>query len=106
MARLFVGNLPYSVRSDENAERGTINELKKIFEDEGITVLDGEGEDGKRLGAFVVLERREGMAPRSKGFGFVDVADEQADEAISKLDGKEIDGRPIKVNRAMPKPQA
>lgn len=40
----------------------------------------------------------------SRGFGFVNFGDERAmDEAIERLHGKELDGRPITVNRAKPK---
>ena len=40
---------------------------------------------------------------RSKGFGFVTVADDaQAEKAISEMNGKEVEGRALKVNEAMP----
>jgi len=42
---------------------------------------------------------------RSRGFGFVEMSDETAaKKAITELDGKVVDGRPIKVNEAKPKP--
>ena len=38
---------------------------------------------------------------RSRGFGFVEMAtDEGADNAITKLNGRDIKGRPIRVNEA------
>ena len=41
---------------------------------------------------------------RSKGFGFVEMGtDEEAQAAISALDGKECEGRNIKVNEAKPR---
>ena len=40
---------------------------------------------------------------RSKGFGFVEMnSDEDAQKAISELDGKEIDGRKVRVSEAKP----
>jgi RNA recognition motif-containing protein len=43
---------------------------------------------------------------RSRGFGFVEMSDETAaKKAITELDGKVVDGRPIKVNEAKPKPE-
>lgn len=40
---------------------------------------------------------------RSKGFAFVDVADDQMNAAIAAMNGKELDGRPIVVNEAKPR---
>ena len=41
---------------------------------------------------------------RSRGFGFVEMSSqEEAEKAISELDGKEIDGRQLKVNEAKPR---
>jgi RNA recognition motif-containing protein len=43
---------------------------------------------------------------RSKGFGFVEMAnDEQAQAAIAALNGSEVDGRNIVVNESRPKPE-
>lgn len=43
---------------------------------------------------------------RSRGYGFVTFADsEAADRAIAELDGKELDGRTVKVNEAQAKPR-
>lgn len=43
---------------------------------------------------------------RSRGFGFVEMSDETAArKAITELDGNMVDGRPIKVNEAKPKPE-
>jgi len=51
--------------------------------------------------AKVVTDRDSG---RSRGFGFVEMSnDEEALQAISALDGSELDGRNIKVNEARPK---
>ncbi|MGK7371187.1 MAG: RNA recognition motif domain-containing protein [Candidatus Halalkalibacterium sp. M3_1C_030] len=79
---IYVGNLAYKV-SD--------NDLKEIFE-----------EFGEVTSAKVITDRETG---RSKGFGFVEMSDDQdAQTAIEDLDGTEMDGRNLKVNKAKPKP--
>jgi cold-inducible RNA-binding protein len=56
---------------------------------------------GTVTSASVVMDK---MSGRSRGFGFVEMAsDEEADGAISMLDGKELDGRTIHVAVARPK---
>jgi len=56
---------------------------------------------GEITEAKVITERDTG---RSRGFGFVTFArDEDADTAISKMDGTSLDGRAIKVNEAQEK---
>ena len=50
--------------------------------------------------AKVIMDRDSG---RSKGFGFVEMAsDQEAMEAISKLNGTQVEGRAITVNEARP----
>lgn len=79
---IYVGNLAYKV-SD--------NDLKNAFE-----------EFGEVNSAKVITDRQTG---RSKGFGFVEMEnDSEAQKAIDELDGAELDGRTIKVNKAKPKP--
>jgi cold-inducible RNA-binding protein len=70
---LYVGNLPYSV---------TENELREMFaEFEPVSVrLIGD-----------------------KGFGFVDVPEEKAAEAIAAVNGREVGGRQLTVNEARPR---
>jgi len=80
--KLFVGNLPWSV--DEA-------QLREMFE--GI---------GEVRSAALVLDRDTG---RSRGFGFVEMENADADRAISELNGKTIDARQIKVNEANDKPR-
>ena len=76
--RLFVGNLPYNTTDDQ---------LQQFFASAG-TVSS----------ATVVMDRRTG---RSRGFGFVEMgSDEEAQSAISQLNGKEMDGRAIVVTEA------
>lgn len=79
--RLFVGSLPWSVTNEE---------LRQLFETYG-TVSD----------AVVLTERQTG---RSKGFGFVEFAnDTEALAAIEKLNGTDLHGRKLVVNEAAPK---
>lgn len=79
---IYVGNLSYKV-SD--------NDLKETFE-----------KFGEVASAKVITDRNTG---RSKGFGFVEMEnDSEAQNAIDDLDGTEMDGRTIKVNKAKPKP--
>jgi RNA recognition motif-containing protein len=79
--KMYVGNLSYSANEDE---------LRRIFEEHGTVVS-----------AQVIMDRETG---RSKGFAFVEMSsDQEAQAAISALDGKEIGGRVIKVNEARPR---
>jgi RNA recognition motif-containing protein len=78
---LYVGNLPYSVTSEE---------LHDLF--------DAVGE---LKSAHVVTDRESG---RSKGFGFVlFVAEEDGDTALEKYDGEELHGRTMIVKPAINK---
>jgi len=75
---IFVGNLPF---------RMSAFEIEKLFSAYGVI-----------NSVRVILDRHTG---RSRGFGFVDMPDhQQAREAISILNGYEIQGRPISVNSA------
>ena len=78
---IFVGNLSY---------RSTEDSLRAAFEAYG--VVDS---------AKIITSRETG---RSRGFGFVEMPDEEeAKAAIAGLDGKELDGRPLRVNEARSK---
>lgn len=77
---LYVGNLSWGV-DDES--------LRSFFENYG-EVTD----------ARVITDRDSG---RSRGFGFVEMPEEAARNAISNADGTELDGRPIRVSEARPK---
>ncbi|MGN1072200.1 MAG: RNA recognition motif domain-containing protein [Bradymonadia bacterium] len=81
--KLFVGGLAWATTSEG---------LRKAFE-----------EFGEVIDAKVITERETG---RSRGFGFVTLADDAAaSTAISEMDGKELEGRAIRVNEAnQPKP--
>ncbi len=78
--KLFVGNLPFNA---------TDADLRKVFE--------GYGE----LTEVVII--RDKFSGRSKGFGFVTVADDaQAEKAIAALNGTSIQGRALTINEAKP----
>ena len=70
-----------------------------------LTVLEGFFEPlqahGQVDAARLITDRETG---RPRGFGFVEMSnDEEARAAIAELDGKELDGRDLKVNEARPK---
>jgi RNA recognition motif-containing protein len=77
---LFVGNLPWSVNAEE---------LQAKFA-EHVPVVSSR----------VVSDRETG---RSRGFGFVDVEDADAEKAVNAMNGYSWGGRPITVNEAKPK---
>lgn len=80
-SRLYVGNLSYSTT------------------DEGLRTFFASAGDVKS--AEVVIERASG---RSKGFGFVEMETEEgANNAMSQLNGKMLDQRPIRIDFAKPK---
>ena len=79
--KLYVGNLSYQVDSSE---------LEQLF-----------GQHGQVLSAQVINDRDTG---RSKGFGFVEMAnDAEADAAIAALNGQQHGGRALTVNEARPR---
>ena len=47
--------------------------------------------------AAVITDRETG---RSRGFGFIEMDNADADKAISQLNGQDMDGRPLRVNEA------
>ena len=77
--KLYVGNLPFGV---DDAK------LKELF-----------STYGEVSEAIVIKDKFSG---RSKGFGFVTLADDEAGKkAIEEMNGKSVEGREIKVNEAM-----
>ena len=77
--RLFVGNLPFDVGEDD---------VRQFIEGEGRTVSSVK----------LVMDKDTG---RPRGFAFVDMgSDEEAQAAISALNGKEMGGRALVVNEA------
>ena len=80
--QIYVGNIPYSKTEEDLqdlfAQFGTVNSVKFV--------------NDRETGRF-------------RGFGFVEMADgPAADEAISDLEGKDFDGRTLRVNEARPRP--
>lgn len=79
--KLFVGGLSYDTTNES---------LHRFFTEAGTVVS-----------ASVITDQFSG---RSKGFGFVEMStNEEAQKAVSHLDGRELDGRRVKVEVARPK---
>lgn len=81
--KLYVGNMNYGTTEDT---------LRSLF-----------AAHGEVLSVNIITDRLTG---RAKGFGFVEMAtDEAAKAAIAALNGKDVDGRQIKVNEANERPR-
>jgi RNA recognition motif-containing protein len=80
MTKIYVGNLPYSATEDE---------LRELFSAHG------------EVSSVSLVNDRETGRPR--GFGFVEMAGEEAETAIRALDGSQMGGRTLKVNEARPR---
>lgn len=80
---IYVGNLPWSTTQEG------VEALFQPF--------------GEVLSVKLVTDRDTG---RARGFGFVEMGDADAAEAITALDGKEFDGRALRINKAEPKKPA
>lgn len=79
--KLYVGNLAFTTTEEE---------LRSHFTQKGITVKS-------------VSLIKDKYTDRSKGFGFVEVESEEAlQKAIEALDGQELNGRKLTVNKAQP----
>ena len=80
---IYVGNLSWNLKDQD---------LSNLF-----------ASHGEVVSAKIVTDK---FTNRSKGFGFVEMAnDEQAQAAIAALNGTEVDGRNIVVNESRPKPE-
>lgn len=78
---IYVGNLSYKI--DENSLEQTFQEFGEVSSVKIIT---------------------DKFTSRSKGFGFVEMPnDDEANEAINGLNGKELDGRSVTVSEARPR---
>ena len=80
MKKIYVGNLSW----DSNEQ-----DMRELFEQFGAV-----------HSCAIVMDRDTG---RSRGFGFVEMDDSEAQTAISKLNGREFDGRTLNVNEAREK---
>ncbi len=75
---LYVGNISYSMKEEE---------LRKSF-----------GQYGEVVSVKIIIDKRTG---KSKGYGFVEMdSDASAEEALKNMNGKELAGRNVKVNKA------
>ena len=77
--KLYVGNLSYSTTSES---------LREAFSKVGAVVS-----------ANVIMDK---MSGRSRGFGFVEMEDADAQKAVESMNGKDVDGRALTVNEARP----
>ena len=77
MTKIYVGNLPFSASE---------NEVRELFSQHG-TVES----------VSLITDRETG---RPRGFGFVEMARADATRAIQNLNGRELGGRPLRVNEA------
>ncbi len=78
---IYVGNLAWGMTDDD---------LKSSFE-----------EFGEVTSAVIIKDKFTG---RSRGFGFVEMTSEEAGEkAVAALNGKDLKGREVKVNKAKPR---
>src|SRR3989338_164444 len=77
--KLYVGGLSYGTTQDG---------LKDAF-----------AQAGEVVSASILIDK---MTGKSRGFGFVEMADEDAEKAIEMWNGKELDGRRLTVNEARP----
>ena len=74
---LYVGNLPWSTKAED---------LQEVF-----------SQYGEVISSRVITDRETG---RSRGFGFVEVADQDAEQIIAALNGTGMGGRVLTVNEA------
>jgi len=82
MAKIYVGNLPFTA---------TDQEIRTLF-----------AEFGTVESVALPTDRETG---RPRGFGFVEMSQADAAKAIQSLNGKDMGGRPLRVNEAQDKPR-
>jgi RNA recognition motif-containing protein len=80
--KIYVGNIPFTV---------TETQVREMFEEYG--TVDS---------LAWITDRDTG---RFRGFAFVEMEDAAAVSAINGLNGQDVDGRPLKVDEAKPRPQ-
>jgi RNA recognition motif-containing protein len=82
MSKIYVGNLPFSATEDA---------LRALFSPHGTVesvALPTDRETGQK-----------------RGFGFIEMSQQDAARAIQKLNGSDMEGRTLKVNEAQDKPR-
>jgi RNA recognition motif-containing protein len=77
---LYVGNLAWATTEEE---------LHQVF-----------AQHAEVVSVRIISDRETG---RSRGFGFVEVAEDSADQAIEAMNGYVLGGRPLNVNEAKPR---
>jgi RNA recognition motif-containing protein len=77
---LYVGNLPWSTTDTSLAEAFSLH--------------------GAVISSRIITDKETG---RSRGFGFVEVEDDDADKMIASMNSAELGGRQIVVNEAKPR---
>jgi len=82
LKKIYVGNLPFSATEDQ---------VKELF-----------GQYGTVNSVALIMDRETG---RPRGFGFIEVEDGDLSNMIQNLDGKDMDGRALRVNEAQDKPR-
>jgi len=82
MTKLYVGNLPFTITEDA---------IRTLFTPHGA------------VEKISLISDRETGRPR--GFGFVEMSNADASRAMQALNGKEVDGRALKINEAQDKPR-
>lgn len=82
MTKLYVGNLPFSATEDA---------VRTLFASHGTVEK-----------VSLINDRDTG---RPRGFGFVEMSNADASRAMQALNGKEMDGRSLKINEAQDKPR-
>jgi RNA recognition motif-containing protein len=80
--RIYVGNFPYSATEEE---------VEQLF-----------GQHGEVISVALPTDRETG---RPRGFGFVEMSNEDAAKAIQALDGVDFGGRNLAVSEARPRPE-
>ena len=78
--RIYIGNLPFSATEEE---------VEKLF-----------SAHGEVISCALPTDRDTG---RPRGFGFIEMSNEDAAKAIQALDGNDFDGRTLNVNEARPR---
>ena len=83
MTKLYVGNLPFTATEES---------IRNLFAPHGTVEK-----------ISLISDRDTG---RPRGFGFVEMSDSDASRAMQALNGKELDGRALKINEAQDRPRS